>query len=640
MMDFHLAEGCKEYTAGFEELLKERGYALKSGIPVSMELAGDDRILVSYADKKAQIKAPHRAALFRGLMQLVKRLEKEGEQDSFSLDEKICLKKNGAMVDCSRNSVLQKNTVKQLLRLQAALGMNTLMLYTEDTYTVEEYPYFGACRGRYSKEDLKELDSYAAELGIELVPCIQALAHLQTTLRWPEMLKLRDTEDILLADSEEVYDFIRACIASVAECFQSRRIHLGMDEAWSLGLGSYLHKNGYHSKDEIMTKHLEKVTAMCREHELEPMIWSDMYFRMLSPENEYYDVPIDSDLKNAAKPPEGVTLVYWDYYHQDKQFYKDYIGLHRQLAEQVIFAGGLWTWNGIAPNYTTAWKNSKEALAACRETGLFETICTMWQDDGAETPIFAGLPALVMYAENGYGDGATEECIKEQFEFLTGSSYEAYMLLDRFDYVKGCEASPHFDNPSKFLLYQDALTGIFDGQIQNLSMNHYYEELEQELKTARVAYALQSMEAKRNEITETVLDMYEVLAKLLSQKAELGLQIRRAYEKKDKDALRRLAEQTIPECMALTDEYRELREEVWMLESRIFGFEVLDIRLNGLKGRLKSAARRISLYVENHLDSLPELEEEMLIIRPENEGENRKLCSANCWRHIISASNI
>lgn len=645
MIDFYPAPGCGEYREGFEELLTERGYAVQGGIQVHMERTGE-RLLVVCENGHASIKAPQKVMLFRGLMHLVRRVELEGGETCFRMEEEIYLDRNGSMVDCSRNSVLNPDTVKQLLRIQAALGMNTMMLYTEDTYKVEEYPYFGAYRGRYSKEELKELDDYGDRLGIELIPCIQTLAHLQTVLRWPAMQRLRDTEDILLTGSMEAYDFIRACISSAAECFRSRRIHLGMDEAWSLGLGKYLHQNGYHSKAEIMTEHLERVMQICAEYDLEPMIWSDMYFRMVSPKNEYYDVPADSDLSGAVRPPEEVSLVYWDYYHRDKQFYLDYIRLHRQLSDKVIFAGGLWTWNGIAPNYTTAFENSREALRACKESGLRETFCTLWQDDGAETPILAGLPGLVMYGENGFTQQVSQERVKEQFEFLTGSSFEAYMLLDGFDHVEGRGGPSHIDNPSKYLLYQDALLGLFDGQIQGMSMNHHYRELRAALWEARKAFAkeknrpLSGKKDGERTTTEVILDMYEALAELLSLKAELGLEIRAAYGKQDREALKRIAGEDIPKCITLTDSYGQLREEVWLKESRIFGFEVLDIRISGLRGRLQSAGKRIDAYVNGGLTSLPELEQEMPVFCPEKEGEERKLCSVNCWRHIVSASNL
>lgn len=46
--------------------------------------------------------------------------------------------------------------------------MNTLMLYTEETYTVPDEPYFGAYRGRYSQDEIREMDAYARTLASNL----------------------------------------------------------------------------------------------------------------------------------------------------------------------------------------------------------------------------------------------------------------------------------------------------------------------------------------------------------------------------------------------------------------------------------------------------------------------------------------
>ena len=59
----------------------------------------------------------------------------------------------------------------------AILGLDTLLLYTEDTYEVPQRPYFGYLRGRYSHEELAELDQYAEKLVTEIVPCIKTMPH-------------------------------------------------------------------------------------------------------------------------------------------------------------------------------------------------------------------------------------------------------------------------------------------------------------------------------------------------------------------------------------------------------------------------------------------------------------------------------
>ena len=63
----------------------------------------------------------------------------------------------GVMLDCSRNGVLKPESVKRYIDILSRLGYNCLMLYTEDTYEVDNQPYFGYLRGRYSQEELKEI---------------------------------------------------------------------------------------------------------------------------------------------------------------------------------------------------------------------------------------------------------------------------------------------------------------------------------------------------------------------------------------------------------------------------------------------------------------------------------------------------
>ena len=93
-------------------------------------------------------------------------------------------KRKGIMIDCSRNAVRTPETVMRFADMMKKLGYNTLMLYTEDTYEIESEPYFGYLRGRYTKEELKRIDDYCDSLGIELIPCIQTLAHLNATMSW------------------------------------------------------------------------------------------------------------------------------------------------------------------------------------------------------------------------------------------------------------------------------------------------------------------------------------------------------------------------------------------------------------------------------------------------------------------------
>ncbi len=112
----------------------------------------------------------------------------------------------GVMIDMSRNAVMSVPALKKYLMLLSKMGYNCVMLYTEDTYEVEGEPYFGYMRGRYSKAELKEIDAFASKLGMEIIPCIQTLAHLNALKRWGTVPF--DCDDILMTDEERTYELI------------------------------------------------------------------------------------------------------------------------------------------------------------------------------------------------------------------------------------------------------------------------------------------------------------------------------------------------------------------------------------------------------------------------------------------------
>ena len=135
---------------------------------------------------------------FRGLA-LLDGMLKRGD-NKINLNEERFLDSCGVMIDCSRNSVPTVETLKDIFCRMAKMGLNLVLLYTEETYELEEFPYFGYLRGGYTKEELKELDKFALDLGIELVPCIQTLGHLDMALRWSHMADMADGERTLLVD--------------------------------------------------------------------------------------------------------------------------------------------------------------------------------------------------------------------------------------------------------------------------------------------------------------------------------------------------------------------------------------------------------------------------------------------------------
>ena len=176
--------------------------------------------------------------------------------------KKSVFKKFGPMMDCSRNAVMKVESIKKYIDICKDLDYNCFYLYIEDTYEIPGEPYFGYARGRYSVEELKQINAYGNEKGVEVIPCIQTLAHLNAIFKLGHYNAVRDCNDILLIGEEKVYELIDKMFAVMSECFDTRNINIGMDEAHMVGKGKYYDKHGDKDRTELLLEHLVRVAEI------------------------------------------------------------------------------------------------------------------------------------------------------------------------------------------------------------------------------------------------------------------------------------------------------------------------------------------------------------------------------------------
>lgn len=590
------------------------------GLPVTWNLANE--LTITWDGNIAHIQGESTVQFFRGLGILKEKLE---ENCSFRVKEKPVFKQLGASFDLSRNAVMTPKALERMLCRMALMGYNEAYLYTEDTYDLPEYPFFGYMRGGYTTEELRALDDKAALLGIELIPCIQTLGHLERFLHWESNVSLRDTPDVLLVDEEASYQLIEAMLRQCRKCYRTNKIHVGMDEAMNLGLGGYLKKHGYQDSFSLMQRHVERVLQLAKNYDFKPMMWSDMYFRCASPNNDYYEDEITIPSSVVETAPKDMELVYWDYYHEHKEFYDRYIKLHQQFEAPLHFAGGMWTWLGPAIDYEVFFKNAKPALLSCVENGVEHVMITTWGDDGGETSPQTILLGLQAYAEFCYEENFEKEWIYDRLYACTGADGKALYRINAFNKTELLDKKSDLPNGAKFLLYQDPLSGIFDLDVEGLGFAKQYESLEEEF-TQYVSH---------NDNFQDLYQFYVLLARVLKNKSELGILLYRAYEAKQKQKLEQLANQArkaASNCGELLEQWRKL----WLLECRPFGFEILEIRLAGVQSRLNTTSNRVLAFCAGELSSLEELEVKRLpLLRKEG---TKQLHGTYFWRDIVSAS--
>ena len=503
----------------------------------------------------------------------------------------------GVMIDMSRNGVMSVPQLKEYLRYLQKMGYNCAMLYTEDTYEVEGEPFFGYMRGGYSCDELRELDAYAASLGIELIPCIQTLAHLQGFVHWKKVPVDRD--DILLVGDESTYALIEKMLQSVRKCFKTDRIHIGMDEAWALGRGRYMDQNGCVPAAEIMKKHLARVCELVKKYGFEPMIWSDMFFYGCSPARKYYlpKTQMPQDVKESV--PADVSLVYWDYYHESEEAYAGMLHNHKQLTEKLWFAATAWSTHGFLPLNRYSAATFRPALRACRAYGVRNLLLTTWGDDGMECARYALLPSLYRFAEYARGN-EEEESIKRGFRALFGAELDDFLSLDDLNGIlTGLNART--SAAPKVALYNDLFNGLLDTRVDPAQR-----------ETILAAAENWHRCAEKYPGWRYLFDSAAKLADVLAVKYDLGLRTRALYQAGDKEALRALAKSDYAALPRLIRRFARAFEKAWYRENRPTGFDVQEIRLGGLLYRVDSCRRRLLDYVNGRVDAIPELELKLL----------------------------
>lgn len=517
------------------------------------------------------------------------------------LAEQTPFPKRGVMVDTSRNGVPRLATLERLLRRMALMGLNRLYLYCEDTIRIPGEPFMGYFRGGYTQAELRALDDEAARLGIEVVPCIQVLGHMEQVLQWPTYWPLRDTPKVLLADEPQTYAMLERLIAGATAPFRSKCVHIGMDEAHGIGSGVYRQRNGQQRPFDILASHLAKVAEICQRQGLEPMIWSDMFFRLGSRTNHYYDREIAICKTASRQIPENVRLVYWDYYHYDEAFYDAWIARHQQLGQTPVFATGVWTWNRFWTELPHTFATVRPGMNAARKHGLTEVFATLWGDDGSECDLLSALPGVEFFAAHCFATPEVE--LPARFQGSCNADWAAWCgpsALD--DTARPMEGEA--GNLSKLLLWHDPLLGFLEKHLPpHLAGQYRCHQAEWE-------------EAARLPGDNARLRHPARLAKVLALKAELHATLRPAYQRGESTRLRALHERLLPALLEALARLHESHRRLWFELYQPFGWDVLDRRYGGLRSRLETLATTLGEHLQAGTP-IPELELEPLAVASE-----------------------
>ena len=222
----------------------------------------------------------------------------------------------------------------ELLDLLAAMRFNAVLVEWEDTFPWTVDPRF-RCETAYTPEDVRAFATAADERGIELIPLVQCLGHLETPLSVPGYEFLREVDhqsNVLNPLADSAAELVAAMIDDVLALLpDTRHFHLGGDEAWSFGThpetAAFIEEHG---KGALYLHHVEPLLQRLNDRDVRPILWHDMM-------REW-------DAEALARLRDQADLCVWGYQGHPDQVDRHY---STKVTERFV-EHGLTLWGGTA----------------------------------------------------------------------------------------------------------------------------------------------------------------------------------------------------------------------------------------------------------------------------------------------------
>ena len=157
--------------------------------------------------------------------------------------------------------------------------LNTLVLIVNQAIRLDSRPELAAPQA-WSKAQVRDVLKFARRRYLEVVPLVTILGHAQWfTLNYKDLWEEGD-HLIACVSHPKTQQILTDVVTEVAELFQPRRFHLGMDEAWWRTLDVPEQERcklcAGKPKSEIFASQLLRYHSLLKARGIETMIWADM----------------------------------------------------------------------------------------------------------------------------------------------------------------------------------------------------------------------------------------------------------------------------------------------------------------------------------------------------------------------------
>jgi hypothetical protein len=329
------------------------------------------------------------------------------------------LPRRGFMLDVSRDRVPTQASLFALVEQLAALKLNVLQLYTEHTFAYPGHETVWGEASPMTPEEVRALDAFCAERGVELVPNQNSFGHMERWLRHPAYHALGELESGggCLAPSEEAARFVGSLYDALLPCFRSRRFHMGCDETFDLGRGRSRAACAERGTGRVYLDFVLRLLGDLERRGRHVELWGDIVLQHpelipllpkqgLTADAWFYEAPADP----AAVPDEVAgALARFGY---TRELLAGFSGHAPRFAEAGVpfqVCPGTSSWNSFVGRWSNARENVRDAVAWGRRSGAEGMLLTDWGDNGHLQPPAVSLAPLAFAAGVSWGFEANGE---------------------------------------------------------------------------------------------------------------------------------------------------------------------------------------------------------------------------------------
>ncbi len=353
-----------------------------------------DAYRLTVGPKIIEIASPSQEGLRFGLQTLGQLVKGKGKGkgrskariDALEILDQPDFRDRGIMLDVSRGKVPTQATLESLVDLCAHLRLNVLMLYIEHTFAFRRHPEIGEGASPLTAEAILSLDAYAADHGVELVPCLQSLGHMEHVLALPRYAHLAESDRrwSISPTRPESYALLEDLYNEFLPLFRSKRFNVNCDEPFDLGRGQSAKRSPRKTPGRLFFDHIQRLRKLSHAHGKQLMIWADFA----------HQHPAEMD-----RLGKDVVLLDWWY---EAKFDADRIKKLRRKGLEVWTCAGTSAWNCLFPRVENAMQNVTRWADAGRAHGATGLLNTDWGDFGHYNSLGASLQSYAWGAQQSW----------------------------------------------------------------------------------------------------------------------------------------------------------------------------------------------------------------------------------------------